>query len=163
MQKTALLIIGACSSVIFCSIISCNQEVPVPSRVAISTGTSASGAGARIDKPFTLQVSGADCYSGSGKNAGNVAFGFPSRSPDAALRFTLGPLRDGLSPGQENNKAYNGLGDYTNVGIAVKSAGQKPFVGFGIVTVNTDEQSGTFRLPDGSASGAWDCGHKLTH
>src|SRR5258708_21556278 len=117
MQKTALLIICACSSVIFCSIISCNQEVPVPSRVAISTGTSASGAGARIDKPFTLQVSGADCYSGSGKNAGNVAFGFPSRSPDTLLRFTLGPLRDGLSPGPQNDTAYNDLGHEPNVGI----------------------------------------------
>ncbi len=120
-----------------------------------------STAGAHIDKPFTLQVNGADCYSGVGKNAGDVAFGFPNRGPDAALKFTLGPLGDGLSPGQENNKAYSGPGDYSNVGIAGKSAGQKPFLGYGVITVNADEQSGTFRLPDGSASGTWDCGHKL--
>src|SRR6266849_3210599 len=142
-MKTALLILCACGL-----LISCNQPGPLSRQELSALGA------ARIDKPFSLQVSGADCYSGSGKNAGDVAFGFPNRGPDAALKFTLGPLRDGLSPGQENNKAYSGPGDYMNVGIAGKSAGQKPFVGFGIITVNGDEQSGTFRLPDGSASGA---------
>jgi hypothetical protein len=90
-----------------------------------------------------------------------VAFGFPNRGPDAALRFTIGPLRDGLSPGQENNKAFTGPGDYPNVGIVGKAPGQKPFVGYGIVTVNADGESGSFQMPDGSASGTWNCGHKL--
>lgn len=106
-------------------------------------------------------MSGADCYSGSGKNAGDVAFGFPNRGPDAALRFTIGPLRDGLSPGQENNKAFSGPGDYSNVGIAGRTPVQKPFVGYGTITVNADEESGSFRLADGTASGTWNCGHKL--
>src|SRR5690348_13135979 len=65
--------------------------------------------GARIDKPFKRQVTGAQCYGGAGKYAGLVGFGFPDRST-RALAFTIGPLRDGLSPGQENNKPYSGPG-----------------------------------------------------
>ena len=91
---------------------------------------------------------------------GDVAFGFPNRGADAALKFTIGPLRDGFSPGQENNKPYAGPGDYPNVGIVVKT-GQKPLIGYAVITVNPDEQTGKFHLPDGSASGTWDCGHKL--
>jgi hypothetical protein len=140
--------------------VSCNQPNAAPGGTSGSPAASSS-AGARIDKPFTLAVSGADCYSGSGKNTGDVAFGFPNRGPDAALKFTIGPLRDGLSPGQENNKAYSGPGDYSNVGIVGKAPGQKPFVGYGTITVSADEESGGFRLPDGSASGTWNCGHKL--
>jgi hypothetical protein len=121
----------------------------------------ASAGGARIDKPFSLQVTGAQCYSGRGNNAGDVAFGFPSRGTDAVVKFTIGPLRDGLSPGQEKNKPYAGPGNYANVGIFVKVSGQRPVAGYALITVNADEQTGTFRLPDGSASGTWDCGHKL--
>ena len=117
--------------------------------------------GARIDKPFKRQVNGAECYSGAGKYAGLVAFGFPNRAT-RALAFSIGPLKDALSPGQENNKPYSGPGEYKNVGIAGKSEDGKSFVGFGIITVDADEQSGTFRLDNGSASGTWDCGHKLT-
>lgn len=118
-------------------------------------------AGARIDKPFKTQVNGAECYSGAGKYAGVVAFGFPNRAT-RALAFTIGPLKDALSPGQENNKPYSGPGDYQKIGISGKSQDGKTFVGFGTVTVNPDEQSGTFKLDNGSASGTWDCGHKLT-
>ena len=117
--------------------------------------------GARIDKPFKRQVNGAECYSGAGKYAGLVAFGFPNRAT-RALAFSLGPLKDALSPGQENNKPYSGPGEYKNIGIAGKSEDGKTFVGFGTITVNSDEQSGTFRLDNASASGTWDCGHKLT-
>jgi hypothetical protein len=116
--------------------------------------------GARIDKPFKRQVTGAQCYGGAGKYAGLIAFGFPDRST-RALAFTLGPLRDGLSPGQENNKPYSGPGSYTNIGISGKSEDGKSFVGFGTITVNADEQTGTFKLDNGSASGIWDCGHQL--
>jgi len=116
--------------------------------------------GARIDKPFKRQVSSAECYSGAGKYAGLIAFGFPDRST-RALAFTIGPLKDALSPGQENNKPYSGPGSYSNVGISGKSQEGKTFVGFGTITVNTDEQTGTFKLDNGSASGTWDCGHKL--
>jgi hypothetical protein len=117
--------------------------------------------GAHIEKPFLLELSRAECYSGKGKNSGDVAFGFPSRTADTGLQFTIGPLRDGLSPGQENNKAYSGPGDYTNIGIVIKRAGQKPVLGYGVITVSADEQSGTFRLPQDTASGSWNCGHKL--
>jgi hypothetical protein len=117
-------------------------------------------AGARIDKPFKRQVNGAECYSGAGKYAGLVAFGFPNRAT-RALAFSIGPLKDGLSPGQENNKPYSGPGDYPRIGITGKSEDGKTFVGFGTVTVNPDEQSGTFKLDNSSASGTWDCGHKL--
>jgi len=117
--------------------------------------------GARVDKPFKRQVNGAECYSGAGKYAGLVAFGFPNRAT-RALAFSIGPLKDALSPGQENNKPYSGPGEYKNVGITGKSENGKTFVGFGTITVNSDEQSGTFSLDNGSASGTWDCGHKLT-
>src|SRR5262249_22301823 len=76
--------------------------------------------GARIDKPFRRKVTGSQCYGGAGKYAGLVAFGFPDRTT-RALAFTLGPLRDGFSLGQENNKPYSGPGNYTNIGISGKS------------------------------------------
>jgi len=119
------------------------------------------GQGARIDKPFKRQVTGAECYSGAGKYAGLVAFGFPNRAT-RALAFSIGPLKDALSPGQESNQPYSGPGEYKNIGITGKSEDGKTFVGFGTITVNTDEQSGTFSLDNSSASGTWDCGHKLT-
>ena len=134
--------------------------------LAISSTTFAfqkpsSQGGARIDKPFKRQVNGAQCYAGAGKYAGVVGFGFPDRST-RALAFTIGPLKDALSPGQENNKPYSGPGEYKHIGVAGKSGDGKTFVGFGSITVNADEQSGTFKLDNGSAAGTWDCGHKLT-
>jgi hypothetical protein len=130
---------------------------------AIAFQNPAGQGGARVDKPFKRQVTGAQCYQcygGAGKYAGLVAFGFPDRST-RALAFTIGPLKDALSPGQENNKPYSGPGDYSNIGISGKSQDGKTFVGFGTVTVSADEQTGTFKLDNGTASGTWDCGHKL--
>lgn len=116
--------------------------------------------GARINSPFRRQVSGARCYSGTGKNAGDVAFGFPERSsPTTALTFTIGPLRDGNSPGQENNAPYTGPGDYKNIRILVRPESGEPVFGHGTIHVNADERTGTFKV--GGASGAWDCGQKL--
>lgn len=157
LRITVLLTLGACVLSI-----SCNQSssAPAGSTTAGSVATGAS-AGARIDKPFSLEITGGECYSGRGKNAGDVAFGFPNRVAETSLQFTIGPLRDGFSPGQENNKPYAGPGDYTNVGIVVKTAGKKPVIGYGVIAVNADEQSGTFRLSGDSASGTWNCGHKL--
>ena len=142
-------------------LICCSRPDSTTAAAGGAGAATAASAGARIEKPFLLEVSGADCYSGKGKNSGDVAFGFPNRTADTGLQFTIGPLRDGLSPGQENNKPYSGPGDYANVGIAIKRAGQKPVLGYGTITVSADEQSGTFRLPQGSASGSWNCGHKL--
>jgi hypothetical protein len=156
LRITVLLTLCACVLSI-----ACKQSTSAPAAtttVRVATGPSA---GARIDKPFSLEITGAECYSGRGKNAGDVAFGFPNRAAETSLQFTIGPLRDGFSPGQENNKPYAGPGDYTNVGIVVKTAGKKPVVGYGVITVNADEQSGTFRLPGDSPSGTWNCGHKL--
>ena len=156
MLKTVLLPLCVCGLVISCG--RPDSTGPVASGPASATSASA---GARVEKPFLLEVSGADCYSGKGNNSGDVAFGFPSRTADTGLQFTIGPLRDGLSPGQENNKPYSGPGDYANVGIVIKRAGQKPVLGYGTISVSADEQSGTFRLPQGSATGSWNCGHKL--
>jgi len=142
-------------------VISCSRQDSTPAVAPGGTSAASASAGAHVEKPFLLEVRGADCYSGKGKNSGDVAFGFPNRTADIGLQFTIGPLRDGLSPGQENNKPYSGPGDYANVGIVIKRAGQKPVLGYGNITVNSDEQSGTFRLPQGAASGSWDCGHKL--
>lgn len=157
MRKTALVALCVSSFVVSCT----QSNSPASGLSGGSAAPTSSLAGARVDKPFSLQISGAQCYSGKGNNAGDVAFGFPSRGADSALKFTIGPLRDGLSPGQENNKRYAGPSDYPNVGIFLKAAGQKPLAGYAVITVNADEQSGTFRLPDGSASGTWDCGQKL--
>src|SRR6516165_2976824 len=95
---------------------SCNkQQNPSSDSVLGSTQSLATaiGGGAHIEKPFQQQLSGAECYSGAGKSAGNVGFGFPSRS-NRILAFSIGPLKDSLSPGQENNKAYVGAGTYPN-------------------------------------------------
>jgi len=141
----------------------CNQAQSPSDQSAPGSGQSTAGAaagGIHIEKPFQQQLAGAECYSGGGKSAGNVGFGFPSRSK-RVLAFTLGPLRDNLSPGQENNKPYDGAGAYPNIGIALKSPDGKPIVGFGTITVNPDLQSGSFVFKDGGASGTWDCGHKL--
>ena len=140
-------------------VMSCSRPDSKPV-TGIATVASSPGS-AHIEKPFLLEVSGAECYSGKGKNSGDAAFGFPNRVADTGLQFTIGPLRDGLSPGQENNKAYSGPGDYANVGIVIKRAGQTPLLGYGTITVSADEQSGTFRLPQDRASGSWNCGHKL--
>lgn len=156
LHKKVVFTLWAC-----CLVISCTQSNPAPAVPSRALSASASAGGARIDKPISLAVSGAECFSGKGKNAGDVAFGFPSRGPNATLKFTIGPLRDGLSPGQENNKPYAGPGDYPNVGMVLQTGGTKPLAGYAIITVNADEKSGAFRLPDGSASGTWDCGHKL--
>jgi hypothetical protein len=142
----------------------CNkQQNPSSESVlgSVQSATTGMAGGARIEKPFQQQLTGAECYGGGGgKYAGNVGFGFPSRS-NRVLAFTIGPLSDRLSPGQENNKPYEGAGTYANVGIALKSPNGKPIAGFGTITVNPDLQSGSFTLNDGSATGTWDCGHRL--
>jgi hypothetical protein len=142
---------------------SCNKQ-PNPSSDGVLGGvqslSTAIGGGAQIAKPFQQQLTGAECYSGAGSSAGNVGFGFPSRS-NRVLAFTIGSLRDGLSPGQEKNKAYDGAGSYPNVGIALKSPQGKIFAGFGTIIVNPDLQSGSFAFDDGSAAGTWNCGHRL--
>ena len=138
------------------------QQNPSSDGLPVSTqslGTTAGG-GAIIEKPFQQKLAGAECYRGAGKSAGNAGFGFPSRS-DRVLAFSLGPLKDGLSPGQENNKAYAGAGTYSNVGISLKSPQGKILAGFGTITVNPDQQTGSFAFADGSARGTWDCGHRL--
>ena len=158
MRKPIVLALCACGLVT-----SCTQSNPAPAGPSNTPSATASAGGARIEKPVSLEVRGAECFSGKGKNAGDVAFGFPNRGPDATLKFTIGPLRDGLSPGQENNKPYGGPGDYHNVGMVLQTGGTRPLAGYAVITVNADEKSGAFRLPDGSASGTWDCGHKLEH
>jgi len=158
LKKIALLFLSTCGLVT-----SCRTTETLSGPAAIRGATSG---GAHIAKPFVLDVKGAECFSGSGNNAGDVAFGFPNRAPRARLMFTIGPLRDGNSPGQESNKPYSGPGDYPNVGIVGNGSGLNPtwwkgFSGHGTITVNADEESGSFRLADGSASGTWNCGHKL--
>lgn len=117
--------------------------------------------GARVDVPFKRQIAGAQCYVGSGANAGDAAFGFPARGPSQALAFTIGPLKN--SPGQENNKPYNGPGTYNNIGFMAKSESGKTIFGYGTIVVNADQQTGTFAFKSnaGNASGTWDCGHPL--
>src|SRR5260370_20773846 len=103
---------------------------------SVQSATPAMAGGARIEKPFQQQLSGAECYSGGGgKYAGNAGFGFPIRS-NRVLAFTIGPLSDRLSPGQENNRPYDGAGTYTNIGIALQSPNGKSIAGSGTITLN---------------------------
>ena len=123
----------------------------------------AHGGSAHITKPFDRTITGSQCYAGSGANKGDAAFGFPDRDlTSAALAFTLGPLNDGASPGQEHNAPYIGAGTYDNIGIVVRPMNGKPIAGFGVVTVNSDLRTGSFRMNDGSAEGTWDCGSPVT-
>jgi len=163
MQRYSILTI-AFGLATFILLMGCNKAQS-PSDQSVLGGvqslTTAMAGGARIEKPFQQQLSGAECYgAGGGKYAGDVAFGFPSRA-NRILAFTIGPLSDGFSPGQENNKPYSGPGAYANVGITIKPPQGKALVGFGTITVNPDQQSGSFAFNDGSAGGSWDCGHRL--
>ncbi len=160
--SSGLFLIIVISVVIFLAGCS-KQQNPSSDSVlgSVQSLSTAIAGGARIEKPFQQQLSGAECYGGGGgKYAGDVAFGFPSRA-NRILAFTIGPLSDGFSPGQENNKPYAGAGAYTNVGITIKSPQGKALTGFGTITVNPDQQSGSFAFNDGSAAGSWDCGHRL--
>ncbi|HEU5349426.1 MAG TPA: hypothetical protein VFU63_12520 [Ktedonobacterales bacterium] len=135
------------------------------STAAATSASNASGGvgGAHITKPFDHKVTGAQCYAGTGDNKGKAAFGFPDRDlTAAALAFTLGPLTDGSSPGQEHNAPYTGAGHYDNIGIVVRPESGSPIIGFGVVTVNSDLQSGSFAMNNGSAAGTWDCGTPVT-
>jgi hypothetical protein len=114
---------------------------------------------AHITQPFDRTVAGAECFAGTGADKGKAAFGFPNRDvPTAALAFSLGPLTDGSSPGQENNKPYTGAGTYDNIGMVVRPESGAPLIGFGSVTVNGDLRTGAFQMTNPSASGTWDCG-----
>lgn len=121
--------------------------------------------GAHITKPFDRTVTGAQCYAGTGSNTGKAAFGFPNRDlTSAALSFTLGPLTDGSSPGQEKNAPYTGAGTYTNIGTVVRSEGGQSLIGYGTVTVNADLRTGSFQFAPasgGTVEGTWDCGRAV--
>lgn len=129
---------------------------------ATSFAAAPAAPGAAITKPFKEAIAGAECFtSPAPKYKGLVAFGFPSRAA-RGLAFTLGPLTDGLSPGQEKNKPYQGPGKYAHVGISGKSKdGKRSFAGFGTIVVNADGRSGTFSVDGGKAAGSWDCGKTI--
>ncbi|MGZ3639201.1 MAG: hypothetical protein ACXVCX_15340 [Ktedonobacterales bacterium] len=132
-----------------------------------STSASASVAtgGAHITKPFDRMVTGAQCYAGTNTNKGKAAFGFPNRDlTSAALSFTLGPLTDGSSPGQEKNAPYTGAGSYTNIGIVVRSESGQSLIGYGNVSVNSDLRTGSFQytaISGDKVEGTWDCGRAV--
>ena len=124
---------------------------------ATSIPPASSAGGASINAPFVQTVNGSQCLAGQGAYKGKAAFGFPNRDlPTAKLAFTLGPLTDGSSPGQENNAPYIGASTYTNIGIVVRSASGTTIAGYGTIVVNTDLQTGTFQV--NAASGSWNCG-----
>ena len=128
-----------------------------------AAGSSVGVGDAHITKPFARVISGSQCYAGTGANKGKAAFGFPNRDlTSAALSFTLGPLTDGSSPGQEHNAPYIGAGNYDNIGIVVRPESGAPVIGYGVVTVNSDLKTGSFKLNGDSAEGTWDCGSPVT-
>jgi hypothetical protein len=140
-----------------------NKQTPSGGGSSTATTGGATGGvgGAHITKPFDRAITGSQCYAGTGANKGKAAFGFPTRDlTSAALSFSLGPLTDGTSPGQEHNAPYTGAGSYDNIGIVVRPESGSPIIGYGVVTVNSDKQTGSFRL-SGGAEGTWDCGRPV--
>lgn len=121
--RVALLALTACCVTSTTSVVSGS-----PSDGARATSMSSSAGavgGAHITKPFDRTVRGAQCFAGTGGNKGKAAFSFPNWDPTSTgLFFRLGPLTDGLSPGQEKNQPYSGAGigagAYTEIGILVR-------------------------------------------
>ncbi len=125
---------------------------------------------AQINTPFQRKVTGAVCFTGRGKIAGSAFFNFPTQDRKV-LSFTIGPA----AQGQEKNDTFTGPGTYSNIGIYLKPERGESIFGFGKVTVNDDERSGSFSFrpassddeedddEEGPAAGIWDCGRKLTH
>lgn len=128
--------------------------------------------GAQINKPFQRKVTGAVCFTGTGKIAGNAFFNFPTQDRKV-LAFTIGPS----ASGQEKNDQFTGAGTYSNIGISIKAEDGSNLFAYGQVVINDDVRTGTFTFrtesknddddddddDSGTASGAWDCGRKLTH
>src|SRR5260370_40800606 len=123
MQRYSILTIALGLAVLIL-LMGCNKaQSPSDESVlgSVQSATTAMAGGAHIEKPFQQQLSGPECYSGGGgKYAGNVGVGVPSRS-NLVLAFTIGPLSDRLSPGQENNRPYDGAGPDPHIGIPLPS------------------------------------------
>jgi hypothetical protein len=153
------LVIGMLVALAGCDAGATTAKTSTPTARASTGGTGGAIGGAQITKQFVRSVTGGQCFSGTGTNKGKAAFGFPTRDAStAALSFSLGPLTDGLSPGQEHNKPYAGAGSYDNIGIVVRPESGSPVIGYGTVTVNSNLHSGSFQMTNPSASGTWDCG-----
>lgn len=133
----------------------------------VSAQTYPDQGGAQISKPFQRKVTGAVCFTGTGKLAGSAFFNFPNQV-NKTLSFTIGPA----APSQEKNDQFTGPGTYSNIGIFIKPEDGDSVFGRGQIVVNDDGRTGTFAFKikassndddDGSASGTWDCGRKLKH
>jgi hypothetical protein len=128
--------------------------------------------GAQVNAPFQLKVSGAVCFTGTGKLTGSAFFNFPTQNKQL-VAFVIGPA----APGQEKNDEFTGPGTYSNINITLQPPEGDAISGFGQVVVQDDERSGTFSFKTkggneddddddnkgGDASGTWDCGRKLKH
>ncbi|HEX9067556.1 MAG TPA: hypothetical protein VF807_02220, partial [Ktedonobacterales bacterium] len=136
------LVIGMLVALAGCDAGPTTAKVSTPTAKTSTSSTGGAIGGAQITQPFVRSVTGGQCFSGTGTNKGKAAFGFPTRDTStAALSFSLGPLTDGLSPGQEHNKPYAGAGSYDNIGIVVRPESGSPLIGYGTVTVNSDLRS----------------------
>ena len=141
--------------------------------------------GAKITSPFAHDVTGAVCFSGTGKIAGSVFFNFPTQDRKV-LAFVLGPA----APGQEDNDKYQGAGTYTNINIYLKPPHGQAVSKIGQIVVDDNERSGSFNFQPpkddkakkddkantgdddddddnenpntAGAAGTWNCGRKLT-
>jgi len=159
----AVIVLAACTGTTTTGIGGSSTGGPQPT--STSASAPAGMGGAHITKPFDRTVTGAQCYAGMNTNKGKAAFGFPTRDlTSAALSFTLGPLTDGSSPGQEKNTPYTGAGSYTNIGIVVRTESGQSLIGYGNVTVNADLRTGSFQYTASSGDkveGTWDCGRAV--
>ena len=158
-----VLLLAACGSAT-----SASQN---PGANATTTHTSAAPQGkvtVHITAPFTLDVTGGICLVNANNEKGVAHFIFPSTST-AAVSFTLGPDPSGLANNSASNPTFHGPGTYSNITITVLNPGalSDPSVfGLGTVTVNADDQTGSFNATDltGGANGAgtFDCGAPLS-
>jgi hypothetical protein len=129
-----------------------------------SQSHSAGKGGARIDKPFQAQITGAQCVYVPSSHPGFAGFLFPPDAPNptsATLGFTLGPNPQ-VGQDAAHNPPYTGPGHYAHIILAGSTPdGKQSFGDFGTVIINADKQTGTFVTDDGTASGSFDCGFPL--
>lgn len=116
-------------------------------------------AGANIDHPFQAHIAGAVCLAdGAASSPGLVRLGFPDLNRPSLI-FALGP-----SPAvanQSRSPAYSGPGQYPHIAVTGDAPTSHHFTGLATIVVNADDQSGTFALDDGSATGTWRCSHPI--
>ncbi len=157
----ACCILAACGSSSTIGSATTNGEATsTPSARAAATATPPpKGMGkVTVTSPFQLTVAGASCVHNA--TIGVAGFVFPD-TKHAVVGFAIGP--DPTAQGQASNPPFKGPGSYPNTIISVDNPSNPTQLayGSGTVTINSDDQTGSFVLDDKSAAGTFDCGSPI--